>query len=266
MLTADEGAAMLREAALAYAEQGQPVFPAYAAGPYVKRPLVKWRTAATTDPDRIARWWSHDPHAIGLPTGVLWDVLDIDAKPGRPNGYVALRLLDGLGVVAGAERWARTPSGGAHAYFPASRDMPNATYARHGIDLRGDGGYVLAPPSFIDTEAYAGSYVHVEAKEGLSPAPLDWRRLDHLLVGDRRPVSVGQAVAPGWLSAALAREMREAVVGERNSTLFRKACRALEFGLETGPIERAALEVGLTQDEIARTVRSATETIERKRT
>src|SRR6478736_8957371 len=123
-MTWEQGTALMRAAALDYAASGQPVFPVHPAGPEVKRPIVRWRTRATTDPEQIERWWSAVPYAIGLSTGVLVDVLDIDRKPGRPNGYAVMRMLDALGMLDGVARWTKTPSGGRHAYFPASPDMP----------------------------------------------------------------------------------------------------------------------------------------------
>ena len=87
----------LLAAALDYAAQGQRIFPVSPAdvryGPKAKQPVVRWGDRATTDPDQIRSWWSLWPYAIGLPTGLLFDVLDVDCKPGRPNGYLTLRRL-----------------------------------------------------------------------------------------------------------------------------------------------------------------------------
>jgi hypothetical protein len=260
-LTYEEGASLMRSAALAYAETGQPVFPASPKGSNVKHPVVSWRTEASTDPERIRRWWASDPYAIGLPTGVLFDVLDIDAKPGRPNGYSVLKMLDAMGMLSGVVHWVITPSGGCHAYFPTCGDMPNATYAKHGVDLRGEGGYVIAPPSYIETADYSGGYRYATAEPNGEPAPLDWKRLDRLLVGERKhrvaqaPHHTGSGSTR--LLEALVAEVGAAVPGERNSTLFRKVCRALEYGLDVTPLEQAARGVGLTDVEIARTMSSA---------
>ena len=74
-------------------------------------------------------------------------MLDLDAKPGGENGMETLRAA---GLDLPAPRCVRTPSGGLHAYFlhPGGElrnwqkraDLP-------GVDARGDGGRVLAPPS-----------------------------------------------------------------------------------------------------------------------
>jgi len=267
MVSLEEGTVMLREAALCYAAAGQPVFPVCPKGEDVKRPLVRWATEATTDPEQIRAWWDDQPHAIGLPTGVLVDVLDIDAKPGRPNGYVVLKLLDGLKMLDGAVRWVMTPSGGCHGYFPTCGDMPNVTYAKHGGDLRGKGGYVLAPPSSIETEEHTSSYRELEFTPAGAPAPLDWRRLDRLLVGKRKEHPVPRRPLGGGLGGrghgsqrlleALTAEVVAAPPGERNSTLFKKIAVALEYGLDTEPLKQAARARGLADVEISRTAQSA---------
>jgi Bifunctional DNA primase/polymerase, N-terminal len=81
----------LQAAALRYGAQRQPVFPCYPTGVdeerKAKAPTIRWREQASTDPRAIRGWWRKWPYAIGLPTGLVYDVLDIDNKPGRPNGY-----------------------------------------------------------------------------------------------------------------------------------------------------------------------------------
>lgn len=137
----DQPGALL-EAALWYAGQGMPVFPCQ---PGDKRPMpLPWREVATTDPEQVRAWWGQWPAAnIGLPSGLRYDVIDIDG----PTGYRSLAGLKGerlfpetyVGRVL-------TPRGGMHYYIPAAGDG-NASRVEPGIDYRGIGGYVLAPPS-----------------------------------------------------------------------------------------------------------------------
>jgi Bifunctional DNA primase/polymerase, N-terminal len=76
--------ASLRAWALHFAARGWHVFPII---PGAKRPPVvdQWETRASTDPERIRRWWQHIPYSIGIatgPSGLV--VVDLDtAKPGQ---------------------------------------------------------------------------------------------------------------------------------------------------------------------------------------
>lgn len=130
-------------AALDYARQGIAVFPVQPRG---KIPLTAHGFKdATTDLGRVAAWWLVTPDAnIGVPTGLTFDVIDVDGREGVAtmyNGNPA--LIDELIVL----RVARTGrDGGRHLYVPVSgRGNKAALYP--GVDFRGAGGYVVAPPS-----------------------------------------------------------------------------------------------------------------------
>lgn len=132
--------APLLGAALWYAEQGLPVFPLEPGG---KRPLPGSRGCkdATTDPARIRAWWAgHPQRNVGLATGYLVDVIDIDGPAGVHSWAQLEDLPPVLGVVS-------TPRpGGSHLYVEATGDG-NAAAMWPGVDYRGRGGYVVAPPS-----------------------------------------------------------------------------------------------------------------------
>ena len=110
-----------------------------------KRPLTEHGFKdATTDPRRIHMWWSRWPQAnIGMPTGERSGVFVLD--------------VDDLGALAELEAqigklpatWTvRTPSGGLHLYFQHVEGVTNSPGGLpNGIDVRGQGGYVLVPPS-----------------------------------------------------------------------------------------------------------------------
>lgn len=134
----------LHAAALWYAEQGISAFPCR---PGEKAPATRNGVKdATTDRAVITEWWTRTPDAnIGLATGGLFDVLDIDDWT-HVNRDIEDIIQEGFGFVA-------TPRGGAHIYLPASGDG-NATNLVDGVDFRGIGGYVLAPPSVLPNGTY----------------------------------------------------------------------------------------------------------------
>lgn len=139
---------MLRGAALAYARRGAPVFPCEEGG---KRPLTPngfWD--ATTETRRIGSWWDRWPAAnVGIPTGRRSGLLVLDADP-RNGGLESLALLEREnGPIPGTAR-ARTGGGGLHVFFayPAGETVRNSVeILGAGLDVRGEGGYVVVPPS-----------------------------------------------------------------------------------------------------------------------
>ncbi|QFT81875.1 Regulatory protein RepA [Roseovarius sp. THAF27] len=131
-------------AALALAADGITVFPV---GPN-KRPLVKgWQDKATADPDQIEAWWSKWPDAMpALPTGKRNGVavLDVDRKNGK-DGFAELAAL-GLDVDALSDTQGATANDGAHLYFRWSEGITNSPAGLPpGLDVRGEGGFVVAP-------------------------------------------------------------------------------------------------------------------------
>nr|WP_306827466.1 bifunctional DNA primase/polymerase [Catenuloplanes nepalensis] len=95
---------------------------------------------ASTDPALIRAWWRRWPDAnIGLVTGTVLDVCDVDTTPGLSA------VLDVLGVIRPAGPLVRTGHGW-HLWFAAS-DLPSRVGMLAGVDWRGHGGSVVAPPS-----------------------------------------------------------------------------------------------------------------------
>lgn len=103
---------------------------------------------ATTDTAQIRRWWKAEPrYNIGIPTGIYADVIDVDVPAGTFS-WADLRDSDACpdihGIVA-------TPSGGSHIYILPTGEGNRAGWLP-GVDFRGHGGYVVAPPSTLDSQ------------------------------------------------------------------------------------------------------------------
>lgn len=132
-------------AAVAYAAAGLPVFPLAGKIPRT----VDGLKAATTDAEQVRSWWQRWPDAdIGIRTGIESGVivLDIDVQHGGQRTLLELERAHGK-VSATPE--VLTGGGGKHLYFrhPGVEVRNSAGKLGHGVDLRGDGGYVVAPPS-----------------------------------------------------------------------------------------------------------------------
>lgn len=138
--------------ALNLARSGWAVFPC---DPATKAPMpgVKWKEAATSNLAKVAAWWQMWPDAMpALPTGARngVSVVDLDRGKGK-DGVAAYQALgldpDAASVIVG------TAGGGLHLYFDHRDGVRNSTN-RSGVDLRGEGGYVIAPGAV----GKAGSY------------------------------------------------------------------------------------------------------------
>ena len=149
-----QNAPPLVRAALAYARRGMPVFPCEPLG---KRPLTRdgfWD--ASVDAGAVGRWWSRWPDAnIGVPTGKRSGLLVLDVDP-RDGGAASLtELEEALGLLPRTTR-ASTGGGGEHVFFrypgEAGGEVRNsASWVGPGLDVRGEGGYVIVPPSRTQT-------------------------------------------------------------------------------------------------------------------
>ncbi len=140
-------AATLGGAAVWYAERGHLVFPLR---PGLKVPATPHGFKdATTHYDQVADWWANTPQAnIGLATGHLFDVIDVDGLP----GIESLSDLEHEGLVPESFGHVATPRG-YHLYIRPTGDGC-ATALRPGLDYRGAGGYVVAPPSIVEGVTY----------------------------------------------------------------------------------------------------------------
>lgn len=129
--------------ALRLAEAGVAVFPIEPRG---KRPLTRHGFKdATTDTAVVQGWWAQWPDAnLGLPTGTGFDVIDIDGRDGFASMYCGDNPLVNDFVIVAVSRTSRP--GGRHLYIPPT-GRGNGAGLVPGVDYRGLGGYVVAPPS-----------------------------------------------------------------------------------------------------------------------
>ena len=203
-----------------------------------KQPTIKgWRDAATTDLAQLASWWHDFPAAVpGIELGRSHlFVVDLDRHPGGADGVVAFKALRRDHLIPRCPT-TKTPSDGFHLYFrqPEGDPLGNGRGSLPaGIDVRGDGGWTVAPGAF---------YKHWQWQvfiSGLPPTAPDWivavirkqRATEPVQAREWRPC--GDA----WLRG-LVRTVISAAVGERNNTLFWASCRAGE-AIRDGKVDEA---------------------------
>jgi hypothetical protein len=289
----DPGPVELRQAALGYATGGIPVLPLHypiqrvRAGRLVvgcscrapdcgqvgKHPLAALVPHgvkdASADPALVGSWWRRYPHAnIGLATGVVFDALDVDG----PQGAAALRTFAAdhdLELPHGP--LVRTGSGGWHLYLaPTGLGNPHPPELQQ-VDWRGQGGYVVAPPSrhasgaryqFLRGLSAPLAAVPPALRALLEPAPV------------QRPTPAGFRLSAGrghpYARTALEGEcdrVRQTPAGsrQRNTTLYQAGLRLFGYAagglLDHTEVEARLLEAaracGLGEREAAATIRSA---------
>lgn len=234
--------------------------------PGQKRPLTaRGFHDATTDLVQIERWWARWPEAnLGLPTGEVSGVVvvDVDVREDVDGQESMRRALD-AGRVGMPVFTVVSPSGGRHGYYPATPGVVQRSWQapRAGVDFRGDGGYIVIPPSHTAAGSYRLATVRQGAAAGIDSDALR-EFLDPRLVLQPRAVHRGMAQSePEVVVSRLAAWVAGLGEGERNRGLFWAACRAAEHDIApttaVDVLGAAAAEAGLGPREIAATVRSA---------
>ena len=177
----------------------------------------------------IKHWWQLWLDAnVALATGTASGVVALDVDP-RHGGEASLANLEASYQSLPDTAEVLTGGGGRHLLFkhPGGR-VPNRPAIAPGLDIRGDGGYIIGPPS-----------LHMSGRR------YEWEVLHH-------PDDVELAPMPAWLLAVVRdaesskskTALPEGVVAEgaRNDTLFRMGCKMRRDGFSEAAI-REALEI-----------------------
>lgn len=268
----------LGAAALRYLKLGYAVLPLQRGGKKPHRMLPEHGGVhnATVHPSQVWEWWKQDPAAnVGIACGQRSKlvVIDCDVKRGQAGPQNFWHATKG-GWPAGP--YARTPSGGVHLWARTKDPMPERPGILPGVDVKADGGLVVAPPSMLLDHAAsrpgdAGASFPV-------PLPYSWEGC---------PCQVPDA--PGWLSewahtavatgtehplsdeaVADVEELKKTGVaaGSRNDTFYRLACSlyrkhgtgtegAQQVIAELGDVYHATDKSGFTWNELLTIVSSA---------
>ena len=268
-----------------YAHRGWPVFPVHSPRPGAtpcscghldcsspaKHPRVSGGlTVATTDPVQVERWWRRWPDAnVAIRTGAESGLVVLDVDPRHGGDATLAVLVEDQGPLPPG-RTVATGGGGLHLYFKHPGHKVSNDAGRRlgeGLDVRGDGGYVLAPPSRHQSRAV----YKLAARGGEIPPMPDWLfdRLKTPVPVDRpqtRPFHRGGDTT-AWARAALHGELtrlEQAQPGHRNATLNRVAFRLGQI-IAGGQLNEAEVEsmlidgglsLGLGGREVVATVHS----------
>ena len=234
-----------------------------------KTPIISWKEFQSRKPtaQELADWDGAEVNAAVV-TGRISNlvVLDIDSVE-------AQKLVDGWKL---PETPTVKTANGRHYYFshPDCEVRNGVNIAGVKLDVRGEGGYVVAPGS----QHPNGAFYEWE----VSPADCELAQLPAEIVEKLLPAASTQSLAKQgetgsfieagsfscWLNRELhekVEELREAEEGGRNDALFRVAvglanhvaALALDWALVEDVLRPEALAIGLTRDETNRTLQSA---------
>ncbi|MFN2506430.1 MAG: bifunctional DNA primase/polymerase [Acidimicrobiales bacterium] len=271
------------DAALAYAAAGWLVLPiagtardactcGKGCGSPAKHPLTCHGVHdASTDEGRLRQWWRRWPWAnVGIATGHRSGVVVVDVDP-VAGGRWSIEAIRAEGYDLPVTLLAFSGGGGFHLFYSVPADvrvrntvgqLPNVG-STPGIDLRGDGGYVVAAPSL---HVSGGRYRWSERAGEMRPLPL-WLARPVRAAPDDVRATRRDAGGSRYGSAALADELdgvRRLTVGQRKDGLNRAsyslgrlvAGGELAADLVYEELLAAAVATGLPEREASRTINS----------
>jgi hypothetical protein len=206
------------EAARDYLQRGLAPIPV---GPD-KHPLVEWKSYQAQPPhvDQIDEWWMRWPDAnVGVITGQVSGIVVLDA-----DGPKGLESLKALGTPA--TTWLSRTGRGYHQWFKHPGVLiGNRAGVRPHLDVRGDGGYVVVPPSL---HASGRRYEWITAPEHMALAPIPDNVLRLLTApSNATATSTGDAIPEG----------------QRNDWLYRLTRSLMQRGITSGAVHLAVAEV-----------------------
>lgn len=216
-----------REAAHEAVRRGFTIFPI---APDSKVPLLKenWLQIATTDAKQIDAWWDAHPDAniAGLTGDKL--IFDIDKRHGGLDTWSMLKMVEDFPDTS----WSVTAGGGAHMIYQmpdGQKVKAGAHKAGQGIDIKGDGGYILLPGSTIKGIPYQWGNTRPA-----SFAP-QWA-IDRYKGSKKKTDKAGQRIveeddkarelAEQWLAS----KAPTAEYGQIDDTTYKVAARLYDFG------------------------------------
>ena len=194
-----------------------------------KHPRIKeWQEGSPTDPEQIRRWWTIWSDAnIGVATGTASGVVALDVDPRHGGDEALAELVEKYGALPETPE-SLTGGGGRHILFmdPGGNLRNSVSTLGSGLDIRANGGFIIAPPSLHN-----------------SGRRYEWEVTSH-------PHDVSLAKMPDWMLTLLrapspaepkpgADISADIVEGERNTTLFRIACALRRNGLQEHALHAA---------------------------
>lgn len=214
------------ETAKYFASMGIHVFPLKK---YAKTPaFIGWQIEATTDVNQLEVWFSDEKFNVGLMTGERsgLNVIDVDNKNGVDGRKSLIERYGNIATEKPILQF-KTPSGGYHIPVKWTPDTDVSIGSKvcglDGVDIRGNGGYIVAPSSTIDIDGEIKSYQINDIALPMTE-PVGWIKS---LLCDFKENKRTERFNPTEVMQGLKE-------GQRNDTLFKYACHLRQHGFDKG--------------------------------
>lgn len=207
----------LLEEALKYLEMGYSVIPLRQGD---KRPLVKWEPFQKERATKamLISWWSNEPNAnIGIVTGKISDLCVIDCDSEEAYKRVQ-ECLNGSNPPT-----SKTPRGGRHVYCANEEGITVGSDPEQKIDWRGEGGYIVAPPSVRSDGA---------AYEWITPLDAAAKPKLFIYIINKLNIRIGKSLHVEEPAGRLQRSPSLFSEGRRDNDLFHVANCLIKGGCE----------------------------------
>jgi len=251
----------IAQPALKYLRRGWSVIPIR---PHDKRPAIRWLEYQhrLANKDEIKEWYQRWPDGnVGIVTGVVSGLVVLDIDPKHDGDSSLAKLIQEHGPLPHTIE-AITGGGGRHIYFAHPGGIVrNKVGLVPGIDLRGDGGCVVAPPSVhASGKSYSWLQDHAPQHTTLAPLP-GW------LLGEATGAQQRHGRTLEYWRHLVAEGVAE---GERNNTIASLTGHLLWHGVDPDVAQELLLcwnqircHPPLPDKEVIRTVDSITHLHER---
>ena len=237
------------EYALIYAAMGFHVFPLWN---HCNKPAINnWPNKATKDPEKLKHWFEFTNKNIGIATGKISgiNVIDIDVKKGV-DGFKSLdKKYEKAFLLPENSLLFKTANDGLHILvkWTSETDVKNTVkvLGMEGVDIRGNGGFIVAPPSVISVKgalkAYRANDLYLQITE-----PTGWMKalLSQHKNNQSSTRSIGNNKNSGGKKSAFNpyEPMTGIKQGERNNTLLRYASHLRGHGFDKGVVTGFVLQ------------------------
>tara|TARA_R100000365_G_scaffold101_5_gene351 strand:+ start:1921 stop:4338 length:2418 start_codon:yes stop_codon:yes gene_type:complete len=229
----------LLDSALDYANRGWYVFPLKQGS---KIPFLKWKDEATRDEEKIKAWWAKNPnYNIAIVTGEKSGIIAMDIDP-RSGGTETLFELVTKHEALPHTTAFKTGGGGMHYIFQHPNfKVTTTSNVFEGIDSKGDGGYIIAPPSLHAS----GKRYEVQTIGTLAQAPTWWaekvKAPEKIVIEGVRKIIEKPFPAEKYLQGD------PITKGGRDETLYKMGCSMRRYGLDKDEIFNVLSEVNETR-------------------